>query len=473
MFYHGRRSWGQSFQLVQQAFLQADGLPFSDVLSANDIQRAFQAEGVSFAQEEGDIYTPPVTLWAFLSQVLHAQRLRSCAAAVSRVIVLCVALGRRPPSPDTGAYCRARAKLPETVLRRLVYDAADQLEARVPADWLWLGRHVKAGDGTTLMTPDTPENQRAWPQPRTQKPGLGFPILRLVVLFSLATAAACGVAVGPYKGKGTGEPALLRELFDRFQAGDVFLGDCYFCSYFLLALFRARQVDVVVRQHQRRTTDFRRGQRLGQEDHVVPWQRPARPDWMDQETYAAIPPTLDVREVKVRVAVRGFRARQLVVVTTLTDAERYPKDEIAALFRQRWHAELDLRNVKISLQMDDLRGQTPEMVRREIWVHWLAYNLIRKTTAQAALAHGKFPRQLSFAAALAAVATSWDHATLAKPDVLAALAQAQFRTIAWHRVADRPDRVEPRAIKRHPKHHAWLRQPRDKARAALCGGPPA
>jgi len=472
MFYHGRRSWGQSFQLVQQAFLQADGLPFSDVLSANDIQRAFQAEGVSFAQEEGDIYTPPVTLWAFLSQVLHAQRLRSCAAAVSRVIVLCVALGRRPPSPDTGAYCRARAKLPETVLRRLVYGVADQLESRVPADWLWLGRHVKMGDGTTLMTPDTPGNQRAWPQPRTQKPGLGFPILRLVVLFSLATAAVCGVAVGPYKGKGTGEPALLRDLFDRFQAGDIFLGDCYFCSYFLLALFLARQVDLVVRQHQRRTTDFRRGQRLGKEDHVVPWQRPARPDWMDEETYAAIPPTLDVREVKVRVAIRGFRAQQLVVVTTLTDAERYPKDEIAALFRQRWHAELDLRNVKISLQMDDLRGQTPEMVRREIWVHWLAYNLIRKTTAQAALAHGKLPRQLSFAAALAAVATSWDHATVANQDVLAALAQAQFRVIAWHRVADRPDRVEPRAIKRHPKHHAWLRQPRDKARAALCGGPP-
>ena len=194
---------------------------------------------------------------------------------------------------------------------------------------------------------------------------------------------------------------------------------------------------------------------------------------MDEETYATIPETLELRELLVRVAVRGFRVQQLVVVTTLTDAERYPKDEIAALFRQRWHAELDLRNVKISLQMDDLRGRTPEMVRREIWVHWLAYNLIRKTTAQAALAQGKFPRQLSFAAALAAVATSWDHATLAKQDVLTALAQAQFRVIAWHQVADRPDRVEPRAIKRHPKHHAWLRQPRGEARAVLCGGPPA
>ena len=295
----------------------------------------------------------------------------------------------------------------------------------------------------------------------------------MVVLFSLATAAAYGVAVGPYKGKGTGEPALLRELFDRFEAGDVFLGDCYFCSYFLLALFLAQQVDVVVRQHQRRTTDFRRGRQVGKEDHVVQWQRPARPEWMDKETYAIIPQTLEVREMKVRVDIRGFRVQQLVVVTTLTDAQRYPKSEVAGLFRQRWHAELDLRNIKISLQMDDLRGQSPEMVRREIWVHWLAHNLLRKTMAQAALAHEKLPRQLSFAAALAAVATSWDHASLAKPEVLIALAEAQFRVIAWHQVGDRPNRVEPRAIKRHPKLHRWLREPRDQARAALCGRSPA
>ena len=216
MLYQGRRRLGQSFSLVRQAFLQADGLPFGDLLSEDDIQQAFETEHACFARDEGDIYTPAITLWAFLSQALHAQRLRSCAAAVSRVIVLCVALGRRPPSPDTGAYCRARAKLPEAVLRRLVYEVAGQLESRVPPDWLWLGRHVKVGDGTTLITLDTPENQKVWPQPRTQKPGLGFPILRMVVLFSLATAAVCGVAIGPYQGKQTGEPALLRALLDRF-----------------------------------------------------------------------------------------------------------------------------------------------------------------------------------------------------------------------------------------------------------------
>jgi len=464
MFYHGWHVLAHSFRLVCQAFLQAEGLPFGDILSADEVQAAFDAERAGFARDSRDIYTPAITLWALLSQVLHPGRLRSCAAAVSRVTVLCVALGRKPPSPDTGAYCRARAKLPERVLQRLVYSVAEQLESRVPADWLWHGRHVKVGDGTTLTVPDTPENQKAWPQSRAQKPGVGFPILRMVVLFSLATAAVSGVAVGPCKGKQTGEPALLRTLLDRLQPGDVFLGDCGFCSYAMWALLLMQQVDVVVRQHQRRRTDFRLGRRLGKEDHMVQWQRPSRPTWMDEETYAAIPATLSVRELRVHVGIRGFRVRQLVVVTTLVDADRYPKEQIAALFRQRWHAELDLRSIKISLQMDDVRGQTPEMVRREIWAHWLTYNLIRKTTAQAALVHGKLPRQVSFAAALAAVAASWDHATVATHDVLLALANAQFRVIAWHQVGNRPDRVEPRAVKRRPKPLPLLKEPRAQAR---------
>jgi putative transposase len=468
MFYHGRQDPGQSFQLVRQAFLHQDGVPFADVLTEEQIRQGFEAENAVFGQGEGDKYTPAITLWGFLSQTLHAKRQRSCVAAVSRITALCIALGRKPPSPDTGAYCRARAKLPERVLQRLVNDAADGLECRVPADWLCLGRHVKLGDGTTLAVPDTPQNQAAWPQAKTQKPGLGFPILRMVVLLSLATAAVCGVAVGPYQGKKTGEPALLRELFDRFQSGDVFLGDCCYCSYFHLALLVARQVDVVVRQHQCRRTDFRAGRKLGKEDHVVAWPRPARPEWMDEETYATIPCELHVRELLVRVSIPGFRVQQLIVVTTLLDAERYSKDDLARLFRQRWHVELDLRNIKISLQLEDLRGQTPHMVRREIWVHWLAYNLIRKTIAQAALAQEKYPRQVSFAAGLAAVEASWAQATTANTRGLAELAAAMFRVITWRCVANRPDRVEPRAVKTRPKKQALLTEPRAQARARLC-----
>lgn len=459
----------KSFSLVQHAFLQANDLPFRDVLTEEEIHAAFVAENACFGEDDGDIYTASLTLWGWLAQVMHAEKARSCVAAVARIVALCVTLGRKPPSPDTGTYCRARAKLPEPVLQRLVYAVGDGLESRVPADWLWLGRHVKIGDGTTLLTPDTDANQAQWPQARTQKPGLGFPILRMVVLLSLATGALCGLAIAPYKGKQTGEPALLRELLDRFQRGDVFLGDCCYCSYFMLALLLARGVDVVMRQHQGRRTDFRSGQRLGDGDHVVAWQRPERPEWMDEETYATIPETLTVRELRVRVHVPGFRVRELVVVTTLTDAERYPQEEVARLFRLRWHVELDLRNIKTSLRLDDLRGKCPEMVRREIWVHWLAYNLIHKVTAQAALSHEKLPRELSFVSALAAVAGAWALASIADPSMLSLHATTQHRGIAWSRVGHRPNRVEPRAIKRRPKPHKLLTQPRAEARAKLIG----
>jgi hypothetical protein len=453
--------------LVPRAFRWSP--TFRDVLTEEEIHEAFVAENACFGEDDDDIYTPSLTLWGWLGQSLHAEKARSCVAAVARIIALCVALGRKPPSRDTGAYCRARAKLVEPVLRRLVYTVGDGLVSRVPPDWLWQGRHVKMADGTTLLTPDTEANQAEWPQARTQKPGLGFPILRMVVILSLATAALCGLAIGPYKGKETGEPALLRELFDRFQRGDVFLGDCAYCSYFLLAFLLARGVDVVTRQHQCRKTDFRRGERLGEGDHVVVWERPARPDWMDEATYASIPKTLTVREVSVRVDVPGFRVRELVVVTTLTDAERYPQEEIARLYRLRWHVELDLRNIKTSLRLDDLRGTTPETVRREIWVHWLAYNLVRKVSAQAALRKEKTPRDLSFASALAAVAGAWMLASVADASLLSLHATAQHRSIAWSTVGKRPDRVEPRAVKRRPKSHKLLTRPRPEARAKLVG----
>jgi hypothetical protein len=379
-------------------------------------------------------------------------------------------LGRKPTKPYSGTYCHTRAKLPEAVLQRLIYAVGDEMEARVQADWLWHGRHVKIPDGTTLLAPDTPANREAWPQNGAQKPGLGFPILRMLVLISLATAAVCGVAVGPCQGKETGETALLRSLLDRFQPGDICLGDCCFSSYFMLALLLVGGVDTVTRQHQRRRTDFRCGRRLSQGDHVVTWQRPQRPDWMDEETYAQMPQTLEVREVQVEVAVRGFRVRQFIVVTTLTDAKQYPKAEIAQLFRLRWHVELDLRNLKISLQLDDLRGKTPEMVRREIWGHFLAYNLIRKVMAQTALTCERLPRELSFAAALAAVVTAWDHASTADPSQLSILAILQRKVIAGSCVGDRPNRVEPRAIKRRPKPHKLLTKPRQQARAELLRG---
>ncbi|MCJ7549046.1 MAG: IS4 family transposase [Anaerolineae bacterium] len=468
--YHGCRTLSRRFRLVLSSFLKSDGLPFANALSEEEIERAFEEEGVSPGpadEEEGTVYTPAVTLWAFLSQMLYRGEQRSCVAAVARVVVLLVALGRKPCSGNTGAYCRARARLPEKVLRRLTLRVAAGCEEAVPREWLWHGRHVKLVDGTTVSMPDTDANQAEYPQQTSQEPGLGFPIVRMVLLFSLATGMLCDLAMGPYQGKETGEPALFRELLDRLVEGDIVLADRFYCSYFMIALLMALGVDFVVRLHQARTADFRRGRHLGKADHVVSWIRPAKPEWMDQETYDRMPESIEVREVLVQVDQPGFRTKSLVVVTTLCDAEEYTAKEIAELYRSRWLAELDIRAIKITLDMDVLRCKTPEMVRRELWTHLLAYNLIRRSILQSAQASGLSPRELSFTAAMQAIAASWAIAALDDSRTLTLLVDAHLANLAGHRVGHRPNRVEPRAVKRRPKPHRLLTKPRAEVRAEL------
>jgi hypothetical protein len=455
----------RSFAAALAPFLTDDGLPFANVLPAEQVQQACQAEGVHFGSSSRSVYNPAVTLWAFLSQVLGADK--SCRAAALRVLVLVVALERGPCSADTGLYCRARAKLPAALLRRLTLQVADELEQAVPGHWLWKGRHVYLADGTTATLPDTPENQAAYPQPPTQKPGLGFPMIRLVVLLSLATAALGGLAFGPYEGKETGEPALFRDLLDGLRPGSVVLADRYYCSYFLVALLAERRVDVVTRLHQRRGVDFRRGRRLGPDDHVVVWRRPQRPAWMDRETYEGMPQTLTVREVRVRVETPGSRVRELVVVTTLLEAAAYSREEIADLYHERWHVELDIRALKVTLQMEALRCRTPFMVEKEIWATFLGYNLVRKVSCQAALAAGKHPRQISFTATLQAVRGGWESLTHSRGCGRRALGQALLGALGKEVVGDRPDRCEPRAVKRRPKSQALLTKPRAEARTEL------
>jgi len=470
--YHGCRTLTHRFRLILSSFLQTDGLPFGNTLSEEKVERAFNEENVPLWSSDEDedediVYTPAVTLWAFLSQMLHRGEQRSCVAAVSRVVVLLVALGREPCSSNSGAYCRARAKLPEKVLRRLTLQMAAGCEQEAPSRWLWHDRHVKLVDGTTVSMPDTDANQAEYPQQTSQEEGLGFPIVRMVLLFSLATGMLCDMAMGPYQGKETGEPALFRELLDQLVEGDIVLADRFYCSYFMIALLMALGVDFVVRLHQARTADFRRGRRLGKADHVVTWIRPAKPEWMDQETFDRMPESIEVREVLVQVDQAGFRTKSLVVVTSLCDAEEYASEEIADLYRSRWLVELDIRAVKITLDMDVLRCKTPEMVRRELWTHLLAYNLIRRTILQSAQASSLSPRALSFTAAMQAIAASWAIAALDDSRTLTLLVDAHLANLAGHRVGHRPNRVEPRAVKRRPKPHRLLTKPRAEARAEL------
>jgi hypothetical protein len=454
-----------SFQASLAPFLNHDGLPFADVLTAQDVHDAYAAQDISCVAAPRSIFNPALVLWAWLSQVLSPDK--SCRAAVMRIIVLLGALERSACSTDTAAYCRARAKLPATVLRRLALQVGRQLEAAVPQRWLWHGKHVFLVDGETVSLPDTPENQQAYPQPPSQKPGLGFPMIRMVVLLSLATAALQSLAFGPYEGKETGEPALFRNLLDQIAKGSIILADRYYCSYFLIALLQEYGVDVVFRLHQRRKVDFRRGRRLGADDHLVVWHKPERPDWMDQEVYERLPTTLTVREVRTQVSQPGYRVRSLVVVTTLDDADRYSTEDLTDLYHERWHVELDIRSIKCTLGMERLRCLTPFMVRKEIWAYWLGYNLVRKVSAQAALERGLHPRQISFTATKQAVVEAWLQLTLGSQGRRLALGRALLAAIGKEVVGNRPGRCEPRAVKRRPKPHPLLMKPRAEARAEL------
>jgi putative transposase len=470
MAFYSFRSGLPRFRVILSSFGQHAGLHFASVLPEETIAKAFADAEAEFGQDDDAIYTPAVVLWAFLSQVLHTGAMRSCAAAVARVATLLVALGQKPCSSDTGAYCRARAKLSVVVLRRLATDVASGCETRVPSEWLWKGRHVYLADGTAVSMPDTQDNQRAYPQSNTQAEGVGFPIARMLFLFSLATAMVKDMAMGPYQGKKTGETALLRELFGCLGRGDIILGDRYFCSYFMIAMLKELGVDAVFRLHQRRKYDFRRGQRLGDGDHLVEWFKPARPKWMDEETYEQLPDSLRIREVQVRVEQPGFRVQSLVVATTLVDAESYRKDDIAELYHRRWLVELDIRSLKVTMGMDVLRCQSAEMVRREIWTCLLAYNLIRQTMLEAALTAELSPRQLSFTAALQRLAAAWVLLANADEELVVALIANLLNDVSTCQIGKRPNRVEPRKVKRRPKPHQLLTEPRQQARAKLLQG---
>ena len=426
------------------------------------VEKALAAEKVRF---NDGIYTPLVTLCTFLSQVLDPDH--SCRGAVARVVVWLAIRGRRPCSSETGSDCDARRRLPVGVVRRLVRQTAEEIDREAADGWLWRGRRGMLVDGTTVSMPDTAKNQDVFPQSTTQGIGLGFPPARIVVIIAWATGVVHDMAIGPYQGKETRETALFRTLWDSLKPGDIMLGDRFFCTFFGIAGLRQRSVDVLFRMHRRRKYDFRRGHCLGVEDHVATWTKPARPEWMDETTYDRMAETIEVRELRVKVGQAGFRVESLVLTTTLLDATIYPKEAVADLYLKRRHIEVDLRSIKYVLQMDVLRCKSPEMAEKEIWVHLLAYNLIRGVTAQAAKAHGKPPRELSFKGALQTMAAFEDPLREADPIERKRLMEAMLKAIASHRVGNRFGRTEPRADNRRPKPQKYLTTPRAEARKQL------
>jgi putative transposase len=428
-------------------------LYFAALLSQDRIEKAF---GSARWFWQGWIYTPAVTVWVFLAQCLSPDH--SCRDAVARLIAWRVARGWKPCSAETSAYCTARNGLPEEALRALVRDTGQQVENESPRAWLWHGRRVRVVDGSTVTMPDTPENQAAYPQAKTQQPGCGFPIARILVIFSLSVGTVLEAAIGKYKGKQTGENSLFRELYGVLADGDVILADRYFSGWSDIALPLQRGIDIVVRKHQLRRTDFRKGTRLSKDDHLISWRKPQRPKWMSVAQYAALPEALTLREVRVRVIQEGFRTQSLVVVTTLLDAAQYPAEEIAQLYRRRWQAELHLRSLKVVLQMDHLRCKRPERVHNEFHMHLVGYNLIRGVMATAAYASGNSPWEISFKGTLQTLHHLLP--ALLSPAALDAWCEALFTAVATHVVGNRPNRFEPRRVKRRPKPYKLLQKHR-------------
>jgi hypothetical protein len=447
---------------TRQQLLQDQDLCFGRLLPAARVQEAIQRHKVHFRKR---MYTPLVTLWAFLYQVLSTDQ--ACRAAVARLLAFLGLHESGTVNPDDGPYCKARKRLPEALVADLARQTGHNLHQKIQSRILLKGRPLVLADGTTASMPDTPANQKEYPQQAAQKPGLGFPILRLVGLISLASGAVLDVAMAAYKGKRTGETTLLRQLLGSLKSGEILLGDAQFANYWTIALLLERGVDLLARADGRRTADFRTGQRLGPQDHIACWHKPQRPTWMGKDLYGRLPMTLAIREVRVQVKQRGFRVRSLLLATTLLEAECYRTQDLAEAYRRRWQVELDLRSIKVVMQMQVLRCKSPAMVRKEIWMHLLGYNLIRQVMAEAAAAAGIEPRQISFAGTLQTLTALAMAGWGCPPQRVASLYTIILKAVALHRVGDRPDRIEPRANKRRPRAQRYMTEPRAAARKRL------
>lgn len=434
---------------------------FSSAISKETLEKAFAAT-LPESRRECGAFRSDVVLFEFLAQTLHEDA--SCRSAVARICAERLARGMPPCAAHNASFCKAREKLPLALLETLSRSCAKSLDLMTPKSWTWHDRTVKIIDGTTVSCPDTPANRAAFPQHHRQAPGLGLPAIRVVAMTSLATGALVDASFGKAYGEGKGEMSYARDLLRSVSPGDVVVADRYFCAFFFIAPLLAAGADFVGRLgNGRRKADFRRGDRLGPKDHVIEIAKSDRGAGVSPELIGRLPETIRLREVEVAFKTPSGRRRKIVIVTTLLSAKNYSRDELAELYRQRWHMELDLRAIKQVMHMDLLRCRTPNMIAKEIWAHLLAYNLIRKIMADAGYRHSCQPRELSFKAsmqAIKAVMPHWSRATRReRRDWYGTL----LRLVASQRVPKRPGREEPRQIKRQPKKFEMLKRPRTRA----------
>ncbi len=440
-------------QRIQKYAKNSDSYQFFNLLTSPELLSTVEE---LLPKHRERLYPPTETLAMFLAQALNQDR--SCQKAVNDAAIQRIVGGLPVVSTATGGYCKARQRLPLTMVSELVCQTGNLINSQIPEQWCWKGRCVHLIDGTTVTMPDTEENQAVYPQQSGQKPGLGFPICRLVGVICLSSGAVLNASIGQFKGKGSGEQSLLRNVIETFKPGDLVLGDAFYGTYFLLASLRERGVDAVFEQMgaRKRITDFRKGKPLGSKDHLIELTKPKKkPDWMPQNQYDSAPETLIIREL----CIKGK-----ILITTLLSPKEVTKAELKSLYKKRWQIEVDFRNIKTTMGMETLSCKTPEMSEKEIWIYFLAYNLIRLLMAQSALLADIVPRQLSFKHTLQ-LWLAWsqqgayiDHET--NQELL-------FVLISQQKIGNRPGRTEPRAIKRRPKPFSLLMKPREEARAEI------
>jgi hypothetical protein len=457
MLHHHKKSKKNNQKLANH-IEKTDPSAFYDLLNGPSLAGSFEHYQ---PEHRNRVYTPSVTLSMFLSQVLSKDC--PCQKVVDDLVIKRMAQDLPAISSSTSAYCQARKAISLDLIASLTQSIGTLLDDNVPPQWKLQGRNSRVVDGTTMLMPDTEENQIAFPQPSTQKEGLGFPICRMVAITSLETGALIDAAIGPHAGKQTGETSLLRNIMNSLNKDDLLLGDSLYCTYFIMIELAARGVDFLFEQNgpRRRKVNFGLGRKLGAKDHIIKLEKPKiKPDWMTKETYDSSPGYLSIRE---------FKAGGKVLVTSMLCAKEMPKKVLSNHYKKRWSVEVDIRNIKTTMGMEMLSCKTPDMVVKEVCVYLLAYNIIHLLMMESALINEILPREISFKHCIQLWLAWCQQGTLTDIEQNTAI----FILMAQRKVGDRPGRMEPRAIKRRPKAYALLMRPRAECQIDIraCGHP--
>ena len=449
MRHHTSNSIRTQQRFIHSTQSESDCLSIFNLLTSNILFEEVEAQ---LPEHRERLFSPTETLAMFITQTMSSDR--SCQNAVNQAAIHRLINGLPDISTHTGGYCQARQRLPIEIVTSLTRYLGQQLDQQLPQEWRWQGRRVRLVDGTTVTLPDTESNQAVFPQQTSQKTGLGFPICRLVGITCLSSGALLNAAIGPYKGKGTDEQTLLRSIEGTLDSGDILLGDAFYPTYFFIDRMQTQGVEILMEQQgaRKRVTDFRKGKSLGTRDHLIRLNKPKiKPDWMSDEVYQKAPAYLEVRE---------FKAGGKIMVTTMKCPKTYNKTQLKNLYKQRWSVELDIRNIKETMGMNILSCKTPEMAIKEIWVYFLAYNLIRLLMAQAAYMADILPREISFKHSLQLWLLWSQKADTSDDRILLVVCEL----IAQQRVGNRKGRIEPRAVKRRPKPYPLLTVKRSQER---------